>query len=631
MAARMQKQLTHGGEWTEVDLASLAAAGGKLNLSYTHAAQLSFTCIAAEHTLPIERLAFIRFWIEGEFLDDGTTAQDEDHPLFEGFVETVGPGGDANKVSSVAYDPTFRANREITFMSAAYTNSGSAAVEAIGAIPRVVYNATDEGDADYGQSLGQNASIGYLIGGILDYCRVPLWYLNACPGPDSPEQAFNSADLSGITFQPQEKIVWESESVRAATERLQRYEPRARMIWEPGSRLWRYRDITVAPEVPLRLNDPTVDFPVLSLDLSPSLDRCFTAIKIYGPPVTSTQEFTWIHPDVAPDGWTNTLAPVGDPVTIETVGLTSTVSTFRAWQIVDTAKRRGARLLPDWYALRTSEFIWDEVKEPQFLLSWDGGNTWIGAANCFLNFLNGSATFPVTLPYVTLDQQFGQTAEFSGQHYFAPNAAKLIYAPFGDALSVRVPESGFEGTAYDIAGLQLQKIVYDEQVAVGMEYGAPVTSDARLAQIAVYGRALLDKSKDMVWTGGCVLDGLDFSWCRLNRRVTFEASDGSGGTLLTGWEMIHAWVTDVEYDFTEQTTTLTFSSDRAELMGEDPAMIKERLKIRALEQVQYEQFTNLWRTETNWRGETFQELAGVQVTSGFQYVDTVTGQTVATH
>lgn len=633
----LEKQLTVFAAFSTVDLAALAAAAGKLSLSYSHAAQLSFNVVAAEHTVPIERLSFVRFWIEDATLDDGTTEQDEDHPLFEGYVESVGPGGDANRVNVVCYDPTFRVSREITIMSVAWqagtphADPGSQVppTDGTGAVPRLVYNAIDEADNDYPLSIGQSGTLGQIVAGILELSQEALWWRNATPGAiiDGSQLAYDADDLSGLTFVPQEKIVWESESPRAGIERLQRYEPRLRMLWHPGERLWRFRDITAAPEVTLRLNDPTIDFPVLSLDLTPSLDKCFTALKIYGPATTTNEEYIWYHPDVEPDGWTNTLVPVGDPVGLEFVGALE-IETYTAWQIVDTTKRRAARTLPDWTSIRTSEYIWCQTKSPQFLLSWDAGTTWIGASGVWLDWLNGQANFPTTVPYVTGAEQYGQSQAATGQHFFPPNAAKLVWAPFSEPLTVRVPETGFSGTAYSVAGLEVERRLNDDQLAIGIEYGIPVTSSARRAQMTLMAQSQLDKAHDITWVGGCVLDGLDFSWCRLNRSVSFEASDGSGGTTTTGWEAIKAYVTDVEFDFAEQTTTIQFSSDRAEAIGEDPALIKQRLGIRALEQVRYQQSHLLFRTSVNWRGGTFREISGIQTISGFNYVDPQTGMTV---
>lgn len=624
MTINIEKQLVRFDPYDAVDLQELGLVATRLTIGYSHAAQLQLQFVAEDHTTPIERLAFIRMWDDGFTLDDGTTDQDATHPLFEGFVEVVagsGPGA----VAMTVYDPTYRATKQIIIMSTTWLPGP---IEGEGAIPRLVYNVPDESDADYAFERGHTGTIGQIVAGLLEDQQEPLWHLNCCPGSGGSSLAYNSADLVGMNFIPQEKIVWESESIRAGVERLQRYEPRYRMVWHPGTRLWRYQDVTASPQVTLRLNDPTVDFPVLSMELTPSFDRCYTAIKIYGPPTTQTNEFTWLHPDVAPDGWTNTLLPIGSAFELELIGAHE-IETYAAWQIVDATLRRGARLLPDWYSLRTSEYIWEQTKYPQFLLTWDGGNSWVGAAGNWLDFQLGIVTFPTTLPYATVEDQFGQTAQFIGQHYFPPNGAKLLWSSYLDAITVRVPPTGFEGTAFTVAGLELERKVYDEQLAIGFEYGQPVTSDARIAQMANLARAQLDNAKNMTWVGGCVLDGIDYSWCRLNRRVSFEVNDGSGGTTSAGWDAIDAIVTDVDYDYVQRTTTLTFSSDRAELVGEDVALIKQRLGIRALQQRAWSESTLMFRTSFDWRGNAYQELSGVSTTSGFDYVDPVTGLTVA--
>jgi hypothetical protein len=138
----------------------------------------------------------------------------------------------------------------------------------------------------------------------------------------------------------------------------------------------------------------------------------------------------------------------------------------------------------------------------------------------------------------------------------------------------------------------------------------------------------LEKSQDISWIGGMSLDGIDYSWSRLNKSVSFEANDGDGGTLTTGWEAIKAYVTDVELDFENMLTTVQFSSDRAEAAGEDVAAIKQRLGIRDLVQVATQSDQFMWRTSVNWRGETYQEISGIRSTFGFAYVDTKTGMTV---
>jgi hypothetical protein len=62
--------------------------------------------------------------------------------------------------------------------------------------------------------------------------------------------------------------------------------------------------------------------------------------------------------------------------------------------------------------------------------------------------------------------------------------------------------------------------------------------------------------------------------------VNLAALDDDGGTLTTGWEAVGAIVTDVEYNFSDRTTQLTFSADQMETLGLDVQQLKDRLRIR---------------------------------------------------
>ncbi|MCY2966285.1 MAG: hypothetical protein NT069_22075 [Planctomycetota bacterium] len=120
-------------------------------------------------------------------------------------------------------------------------------------------------------------------------------------------------------------------------------------------------------------------------------------------------------------------------------------------------------------------------------------------------------------------------------------------------------------------------------LAVGYEYNNPVTSVARVAQYQILADRLQEWLGDIIYTGGATLEGLDYQWINLNRKVNLAGHDGDGASLTTGWESIGAYVTDVEYDFEERITTLTISSNQMELIGEDPELTKKKLNIKALE------------------------------------------------
>ena len=143
--------------------------------------------------------------------------------------------------------------------------------------------------------------------------------------------------------------------------------------------------------------------------------------------------------------------------------------------------------------------------------------------------------------------------------------------------------------------------------------------------MALYARSQLDNEKDVTWSGGAQVTGMDYSCCRLNRRVNFVVANGSGGVLTTGWEGINAFLTDAEYDWEAKKTTLTFSSNKLETVGEDVSQLRERLGIRALTQSIRSSQQNTFRTELNLRGEKIQVMDGLRETLEYVYTDEETG------
>lgn len=608
------------GDWLEVDLASLQAGGFKLSISYSHPAQLTFHVCAAQHTSPIPRLAFIRIWDPDDEIDG--TPFSSTNPQFEGYVESVLPGSSSNVVEYTCFDPTYRATKAVTIMDAPYVG-GSPPVPEDDSIPRLVYNAKSDSDPDYAVEVGHDGTIGQVIAGILEFTHEPLNWIHAAP---TGAWAYDSAEMAALTFEPQEKLVFESESPRSALDRLIRYEPRFRLLWEPGTRKWRCPNIVTSPTVTLTLNSRAADYPVMSLEIQPSFENAATALKIFGPKRSDIEEFLWV------DGsGSNTLEPVGSPVVLETYtdsGGSHDVESYQVWQIVDPDKRRGSKLLPVEYPMQVDTYQVVPVRVPVLLCSWDGGTTWNGAFGVVMNYQAGTASFVADLmPYIHKVNSAGDgLIPGSTQKFFAPNAMRLVWAPFGEPLSIRVPTSGYEGTAYTVAGLEYEAKEYDEALAVGYEYGVPVTTSTRLAKFAVLAQAKLDVRKDIAFPGGCTLDGLDWSFCRLAKRVNFAGDNGSGGTTTTGWEAINAVVTDVEYDFEEQITSLTFSADWLALLGDDSAHLKERLKIRALQQRAIYNDTFTWMTWTNMMGKSLQQIVGLHTSETFEYFDPLTGE-----
>jgi hypothetical protein len=628
----MQQRLTRWGSFTTVDLPAIRAGKFKLNVSYKSPASLSWSCMVAQQNTPIPRGAFIRVWTDGN--DPSGTAFSSSNPLFEGYVDVVEPGSESLGVNYTAYDATYRATKLATIFSAAWpagTLPSTPPVRPDDAVPRLIYNVCITNDPDWAHQVGAQGTLGQVVAGILEWCYQPLLWSDAAPGDgtdDPVPTAYNSSDLTWLTVKPQDKLDFASEGVRSALDRLNRYEPRMRILFDPSTRLWRVVDLASAPTITVTLNDKDATYPVLSISLRPSTENCVTAVSIYGPPNPETAILDWEDP-VNPYGTDPTspdaeIIPVSETEVIEsfvTAGGTFAARWWRTWQIVDADQRAGALLLPDPYTYQLAPTLFAQTDRPTVLLSWDGGSTWLRWDAWYGDQNAGTITFTSIPAYKIVDENGNGTVPASTQKWHLPNALKLIWAPFGEPLQVRAPVTGYEGTAYTEAGLAIEDYQNDEALMIGREFGRPVTSYARREAFQKYAQTLLDQRKDIVWVGGAQIDGLDWRYCRLNKRVQIAAENANGGTLTTGWEAINAWVTDVEYDLDLKTTQLTFSGDRLSLFGIDESLLKTQLNIKAMIQnLQYKQEL-MYSTRPLPNGRLVNEIVGVRTTPTFTYLD----------
>jgi hypothetical protein len=186
-----------------------------------------------------------------------------------------------------------------------------------------------------------------------------------------------------------------------------------------------------------------------------------------------------------------------------------------------------------------------------------------------------------------------------------PADVRFVYATPGPPLEVRWPPASdveaeaYQGSLYSVAGVANELRIYDEQLAVFTEYYQAVTTNERVAQFTKLAKAIWSARSEIVYAGSIVQQGLDYRWRQLGRRVNLNANDGDGNTVNVGFENINAWVTEVEYDFEEQTTTLTLDSDQLDILGVDRDDLKASLKIRAVRPYLFvESFNNAYHEYT---------------------------------
>lgn len=566
MPLRMWYQDPISQGWIELDLTAQRISDLKLEVSYSHPARLSWTMYQPQHTRPIPDRAGVLF--------TDTSYGDFATPLFEGHVHEINPVA-SNEIAYVALDPTQRAGHEVTILSGPVVFPN--------VVPRLVYNVQIEQDDDYAFERAHDRTIGGILEDILTDPYATLVSLLAAPPLGTGGPAYDATDLAAMDLQPQEKIVFETEGLRAGIDRLLSYYPQYRLQFIPGhmQRKWRFRNVKQSPQLTLRLNDFSTGVKrVLSLDLQRSLDGRYTAIEILGP-----NQLTYALASVSGVGLTE-LWTANDEVQFLATGpgTPGTDDVARRWQIADTTKRQLGRLLPQQIAVQMTELIggglaYKFTRQPTLEASFDSGMSW-RPINGFTMDVNRGI---IVAPYHVFEQDGTGT-------YILPDDVRFQFSYLSTPLTARYPTSGFAGTAYTAVGIQLTFQRYDESLATGYEEHRLVTLATRLAQFQKLAQNLHQVYSDVIHAGGCVIEGLDYEFVRLDRRVNFTAVDQNGNNILTGWEAIDAILTDVEYDFSEKVTTLTFSSDLLEFGQANIEMLKEQLKIRAFDQRRFPGF-----------------------------------------
>ena len=564
-----------GSGWDYLDQVANGFCRPVVQVSYSHPAIFKFRLHMAQHTTPIPLRSLIA-------LEDTDYAEHPDQPVFLGHVWEIVPQ-ESNVLDYTCYGVDMRARNEITIMSGDHSDSN--------VIPRLVYNAKIDNDDDYVFEFAHDATVGEIIEDLLTNAYSELIAQHAAPLTGGSD-AFTSSDLTPLDFKPQEKVVFESEQLGQGIDRILNYFPSYRVLFEPGytstTNRWRFVEPRSASQQTLTLNQFTGSKDVLSLSLNRDITQRYTAVKIYGP---QSLNFAIAYSEAVSDtefddpGLTNEWV-LGNQTNFETngPGTTGVGDCGKKWSITDSSARTISRLMPEWVLLDDSQFnvngqsyLQRRVKTPILQATWDGGDTWWTVQGITIDFQTGVIEAPFA---VYKYQPTGSPV------YLLPDNFRFAYAYFGDPVYVRKPSSSYEGTAYTVADMEVEQRIYDEMLAVGYEQGTPVVLATRTAQYEKLAQALLDARKDIVWTGGCTIAGIDYDFLRLQKRINFAAVDADGDSLTTGWESINAILTDVEYDYEEKLTTLTFSSDIMDFTESQMEDLKRKLKIRATRIIQ---------------------------------------------
>jgi hypothetical protein len=537
----------------------------KLTISYQHPRILTFTALTGQTEQPINHGEGIRLF------DSNYSAT---IPIFEGFIENIKPGQQSNEVLVTAYGADYRAGEECVI------TNGIATLPT--AIPRAVYNVTVDADEDkgfeqltyprsstpYGET-AQYATIGQIIADLLDNQAPLLRDFWAAP-EDENDEPYSQAELDSLDFQPQEKLVFESESITSGIQRLMQLYPAKRLFFDLETRLWRiHSPIESGAEVTLTLNQgPSATHPVLSWAPDFSLERRYTAFTLVGKPETA-------FADISVGAGTLTEFPEGG----------GTMEDFcRRWQVTDPAKRHIFRLM------RPNQ--WIEINIPfgggyiltyllfdhcALLASWDAGDTW----EIIPEFKVQISTGVIETPTYLFRRSGSPSPSPPGYIYTPPDDVRFVFNYFSQALSIRHPPAGYSGTAFSEFGIRREKKLYHELLNTGYADWDTVTAAYKQTHYRKLAEEVHKAYSAPVYQGGCTLLGIDYQFIGLNKRINFTSAGANGGTQTIGWESARAVLTDVEYDFAEDRTTLTFSSDMMQFGGGDVEYLRRKLKLFA--------------------------------------------------
>jgi hypothetical protein len=601
MAEHMKQILTPGGAAQDYPMGANNVGDIIITNAYGQGLTMTWTEGRPQQTSITNLIdTFIIYWDESYNDPDGNPFS-ESNPIFEGYIRSVQPS-ESNKITLTAMDPTHKVGHEVTVMSSAWED-GSPPTPGPGSYPRLVFNSTIDNDDDYAFEREAHQTVGQIVQILLeDAASVLTWF-------DAADSAtpYNAAELTAMDFEPQEKVVFETETITAAIQRIvERWHPARRLNWIPGTREWRFPDITAATARTVTLNLFDAQTPglseVLAMDLDRSIEGRYTAVKYYGPESVEKVEFStdngllsivesnhYLQNDL------DTCCNVRGVNKFRIAGLTSGSGSGRRLTKLLPEEIAVPVLVAEWAstagASDTLQFIqWVMTRGPSLQVKYPdtsaGFSQWVSVTGWRIDLKTGEITLgqdgdgnPL---FVT---RYNPSPAGGSPNWENPIAAKFICGQYGDAIVARYPTTGYAGTAFTVAGIEAELAEYDEMLAIGFDRGQAVTSAARLAAFTNLAQKRHAQLSDIVYTGGITLDGLNFDYCRLNRRVNIDAIDANGGNVATGWESIGAFVTSVEFDIENKLTTLQFSTDQAELIGIDIEAQKRALKIRALNPV----------------------------------------------
>jgi hypothetical protein len=411
-----------------------------------------------------------------------------------------------------------------------------------------------------------------------------------------------------MKFEP-EHLVFEEQTLADAFSQLLEMTPAWELQFDPETLLFRWL-LRTRPEsgndpMPAetrtlnKINDPDADFrrPVLSKELGQSAQDRWTRVEIIGPleQVEATLKQStgdliedWDHAYEAAASWS-----IFDTRKNANIAATNPYwRVYRQYKIADPEKRRIARSIREGIWVpglpgvpepgqfsdhRFTEYFTSNhfrTHRPTLTAKFtiEGRSGWFNVPARF-DLLSGLAI--AVNPLVLGDIRDPATT------FAKPDDVALAYAYLSAPVlaSYPVTPGTYAGTAYTTAGVERTVRFYEQ------DFFSPASQRVNYQRLA---KALWRTRGDLIFSGSIVVHGIDYSFEGFNvarqenyGRLNLSGLDDTGTPATTGWEAMDAPVQEVEYDYGQNRTTISFNSDWADFVFGDFASLKMRVKAAA--------------------------------------------------
>ena len=224
------------------------------------------------------------------------------------------------------------------------------------------------------------------------------------------------------------------------------------------------------------------------------------------------------------------------------VGVSRYRYVFSRYRVADSNKRRISEIVPDPENLAPLPGLALVSRRPRVWRKTLSGLWFISPV--VFDYSNGVFRTVMPIAEGNLNEEGAALAALD---------VRLDYSYLGEPCQARYPSSGYTGTAHSQAGLQRERVRYEDDFA----------TTGSTSQYQALAQKLLWPLKDVAWYGTLSLGVTDTKWLELDYRLNIKAQNDLGQPVATGLESLGALVSSAEIDFFEGRTLVYLADAQA--------------------------------------------------------------------